>query len=86
MNSLLRGRFLKRTFSIKLLAIGWLVVAIFGGLRFAGSLSNWDLILSFGEPVLPLYLTISGFVWAIAGLVCACGLWLRHIWAGWLNV
>ncbi len=86
MTVLFRGRFHKRSFSLKILAIGWIVTAILSGLRFHQALSYWGMLLSLGEPVLPLSLAVSGVIWAVVGLVCAIGLWFKHIWAAWLSV
>lgn len=86
MNEPLSGRFSKRSFSLKLLALGWLIAAILSSLRFTQALSNWDLLLTFGEPVLPLSLAVSGVVWMVVGLICAGGIWFKQIWAGWLSM
>jgi hypothetical protein len=85
MNNSLGGRFNKRSFSLKILAVGWLVIAIFSCLRFYQALSYWDTLLAFGEPVLPLSMAVSGALWAVVGFICSCGVWLKRVWSAWLS-
>ncbi|MGW8251537.1 MAG: hypothetical protein ACWGO1_12905 [Anaerolineales bacterium] len=70
----------RRPLSVTLLVCGVLTLAGINFLRFAVSLQQW-VFLNSTLPVNPLYLSASGLIWAVTGLVLAAGLWLRRAWA-----
>ncbi len=49
----------------------WLVLLLsaWGALRFAAALRWWDVLTEFESSLSPLYLSIGGAVWCIAGVV-----------------
>ena len=66
-----------RTWELKLLAAGFLIVSAFGWLRMEQALATWNWLLQVLPSPSPNYLTFSGAVWGLMGIVCALGLWLR---------
>jgi hypothetical protein len=65
----------KRPFSVTLLAIGVLSIAGLHLIRFMQALQQWQFLESL-PGVSPLYLAVTGFVWAAAGLFLVISLWL----------
>jgi hypothetical protein len=63
------------------LAIGLLILSAWGWLRFQQSLFERGWMTIIGVQVNPLYTTLTGAVWGLAGLISALGLWLRQRWA-----
>lgn len=49
----------------------WLVLSLsaWGALRFAAALRWWDVLMEFGSTLHPLYLSIGGAIWFVAGIV-----------------
>jgi uncharacterized membrane protein (DUF2068 family) len=70
----------RRPLSVTLLALGVLTLAGINLLRFAVSLQQRAFLSSL-LPLEPLYLTISGLVWAVLGLLLVWGLWSGRGWA-----
>jgi len=70
----------RRPLSVTLLAVGVLILAGINLLRFAISLQQRAFLSSL-LPLEPLYLTISGLVWALLGLLLVWGLWSGRGWA-----
>ena len=70
----------RRPLSVTLLAVGVLTLAGINLLRFAVSLQQRAFLSSL-LPLEPLYLTISGLVWGLLGLLLAWGLWSGLSWA-----
>lgn len=69
-----------RSTSITLLALFFLWLAAWNGLRFGETIFFWKTLVIYGAN--PLYIAISGGVWFIAGLLLVWGLWFGKTW-GW---
>ncbi len=70
----------KRPRSVTLLALGVLILTVINLIRFALSIRYWDLLAGrMGVPT--FYLTLTGFVWGVAGLFVLWGLWKAKNWA-----
>ena len=70
----------RRPFGVTLLALGVLILAGLNLNRFIEAIRLWG-FLSRLLPVSPLYLAVTGFVWAMAGILIALGLWRGWHWA-----
>ena len=77
--------FPRRSFWLKMLAAGLLLISLIGWLRLQQSVANWQTLSQIGEIPGPLYLALTGAAIGTGGLVCAVGVWLRHAWAFWLT-
>jgi hypothetical protein len=86
---------LKRPFGVTLLL--WMVLSLsaWGAVRFAASLRWWDVLSEFESRLSPVYLSITGAGWALAGGVLIWGALTRKKWtypaipvffAGWLSM
>lgn len=64
----------RRPFSVTLLALGVLILAGINLDRFIEAIRLWE-YLSQLLPVSPLYLAVTGLVWALAGIPIGLGLW-----------
>lgn len=70
----------RRPLSVTLLAIGVLIFAGINLIRVVASLQQREFLAGL-LPVSPLYLSISGLVWLVVGLILAGGLLLGRHWA-----
>lgn len=70
----------KRPFGVTLLA--WLVLSLsaWGVVRLLAALRSWDVLNEFGARLSPLYLSITGAGWAIAGSLLLWGLFSQRSW------
>jgi len=70
----------KRPFGVTLLL--WLVLSLsaWGLVRLIAALRWWDLLNEFGARLSPLYLSITGACWIIAGAVLLWGLFGGRPW------
>lgn len=70
----------KRPFGVTLLL--WLVLSLsgWGVLRFSAALRWWEVLYEKGASLSPLYLSITGAGWVVAGAVLLLGLWMRKPW------
>jgi hypothetical protein len=70
----------KRPFSVTLLL--WLVLSLsaWGLVRLIAALRWWDLLNEFGARLSPLYLSITGAAWMVAGAVLLWGLFSGRSW------
>ena len=86
---------LKRPFGVTLLP--WMVLSLsaWGAVRFAASLRWWDVLSEFESRLSPLYLSITGAGWAVAGCALIWGILSRRKWSyttipiffiGWLSI
>jgi hypothetical protein len=75
----------KQHILLKLLAIFLLVCSFLGWVRFFQGIRYNALMQTHGQPVLPLYLMVTGLLWIVTSLVCAIFLWLRYTFALWLT-
>lgn len=71
----------RRPFRVTLLL--WLVLSLsaWGLLRFAAALHWWDVLYDKEARLSPLYLSITGAGWSVAGIVLLWSLWSRKRWA-----
>lgn len=71
----------KRPFGVTLLL--WLVLSlsVFGFLRLFGALSWWDVLNEFHSSLSPLYLSITGAGWGVAGIVLLWSIATGRRWA-----
>jgi hypothetical protein len=86
---------LKRPFGVTLLL--WMVLSLsaWGAVRFAAALRWWQVLSDFESRLSPLYLSITGAGWAVAGCVLIVGILTRKKWSfpgilifftGWLSM
>ncbi len=70
----------KRPFGVTLLI--WLVLSLsaWGVVRLLGALRWWDVLNEFGAHLSPLYLSITGVGWVVAGVVLLWGLFTGKRW------
>jgi hypothetical protein len=73
---------IKHPIRVYLLAIIFLWLAVWNGLRLGEAIFFWSTLDKYRGH--PLYIAISAAVWIIAGLLIACGLWLGKAW-GWAS-
>lgn len=71
----------RRSVVLIILSLVTLILSIFGWLRLAQAIYSWQMLGEVAPAVLPVYLAISGALWALIGLVAAVGIWLRQRWA-----
>ena len=70
----------KRPFSVTLLMLGVLIITVVNLTRFVLSLRVWSFLAS-QSGISPLYLAVSGLIWAVAGSFLIWGLWRAKCWA-----
>jgi hypothetical protein len=70
----------RRPFLLKVLAAGFLVLAWLGFLRLEGTLADWQVLAGYLSTTLLIYISASGAIYGLAGLVSALALWFgtRH--------
>jgi hypothetical protein len=70
----------KRPFGVTLLL--WLVLSlsVWGAVRLLATLRWWDVLNEFEARLSPLYLSITGAGWIVAGLVLLWGLFSAKLW------
>lgn len=71
----------KRTFSVTLLLWMVLILWAWGITRFVAALQAWDVLNEFEASLSPLYLSITGAGWGVAGCVLLSGIWRGKPWA-----
>ena len=71
----------KRPFGVTLFL--WMVLSLsaWGLLRFLASLRWWDVLYEYDARLSPLYLSITGAGWAVAGGVLLWSIWSGKRWA-----
>lgn len=72
---------IRRPFPVTLLASGVLILTMFNAVRFGSALAQWELILSLMRRPGPIYIAVTGLVWALAWLIVFLGLWFGSNWA-----
>ena len=72
----------RHPFSVTLLI--WMVLSLsgWGTIRFLSAWHWWDVLREFGSRLDPLYLSITGVFWAIAGIFLLWSLWVGKPWSG----
>ncbi len=71
----------RRPFGVTLLLWLVLILSAWGLLRFAGALRWWDLLVEKKAHLGPLYLSITGAGWALAGIVLVWSILSTKRWA-----
>ncbi len=71
----------KRSAVLIILSIVTLLISMLGWLRLLVAIGDWDYLGEVAPAVLPVYLAISGMIWALIGMVSAVGIWFRRRWA-----
>jgi hypothetical protein len=74
----------RRPYLLLGLILGFLLLSVYGWLRFQQSLALWEVLQEIGIEPGPLYLAVSGAVWGIIGLAVGLGLFFRQAWAAGL--
>ena len=71
----------RRPFGVTLLL--WMVLSLsaWGLVRLAATLRWWDVLSEFKASLSPLYLSITGAGWAVAGAVLLWSLWSAKAWS-----
>jgi hypothetical protein len=69
----------KRPVRVTILALAVLAVAAINGLRLGEAIFFWKTLVEYGAH--PLYMSISGGVWLVAGTLLTWGLWRGKPWA-----
>jgi hypothetical protein len=75
----------KRPFSVSLLCGMVLIVAVMNLVRLEQSLVDWKFLETI-LPVSPVYLSVTGLVWGMLGMLAAWRLWQGQIWARWFGL
>ncbi len=70
----------RRSFWLKLLAAGLLLISLTGWLRMQQALVDWQALVQIGLKPGPVYLAVSGALIGLGGLACLIGVWLRSKW------
>ena len=73
----------KRPFGVTLLLWMVLMLIAWGALRFFAALRWWDILLEFESSLSPLYLSITGAGWGLAGGVLLWSMFTGRSWTRW---
>lgn len=71
----------KRSAILIILSIVTLSISLLGWLRLFIAIGDWNYLGEVAPAVLPVYLAISGMIWAVIGMVSAVGIWFRKRWS-----
>ena len=71
----------KRPFGVTLLLWMVLLLSAWGAVRWAAALSWWDVLVQYDARLSPLYLSITGAGWIVAGLVLLWSIWTGKPWS-----
>ena len=70
----------RRPFGVTLLLWMVLILSTWGVVRLLGALRGWDVLVEFDASLSPLYLSITGAGWGLAGGVLLYGILRRKKW------
>jgi hypothetical protein len=70
----------KRPFSVTLVALAVLTIAVVHLVRLVNAIRQWDFLVSLLDGLV-IYQALTGLVWTLAGLPLAWGLWRGLRWA-----
>ena len=59
------------------------MLIVWGALRFFAALRWWDILLEFESSLSPLYLSITGAGWGVAGCVLLWSMFAGRSWTRW---
>ncbi len=71
----------KRPFGVTLLLWMVLILSAWGAVRLIAAVRWWDVLTEFETSLSPLYLSITGAGWGVAGIVLLFGILYRRNWA-----
>lgn len=71
----------KRPFGVTLFVWMVLFLSAWGAIRLAAALNWWDVLYRFDASLSPLYLSLSGAAWAVAGIVLLWSIWAGRPWS-----
>ena len=72
----------KRPLAVTTIAVSVLIIAVVNLIRFIQAISQWDILTELLPIHLsPIYLVLSGLIWAVIGLILSYGLWHGKFWA-----
>lgn len=71
---------LKRPFGVTLLLWMVLILSAWGAVRFFAALRWWDVLIELDATLSPVYLSITGAGWVVAGGVILSGMLLGKAW------
>lgn len=72
---------LKRPFGVTLFLWMVLCLSAWGLLRLSAALRWWDVLREYEASLSPLYLSITGAGWAVAGVVLLWSIWTARRWS-----
>jgi len=78
---------IKRPFPVTLLAFAVLFLAVLNGVRFGAAIINWNILTAYTPQPGPIYITLTGLFWCLAGFLTFMAIWLMKPigwYAGWL--
>ncbi len=73
----------RRPFSVTLFLWMVLSLSVWGAIRLFAALRWWDVLYEFDARLSPLYLSITGAGWVLAGGILLWSIWSRKAWARW---
>src|SRR5512139_2183679 len=79
----------RRPVFVTILCILVLIITVWNGVRWYSALSSWSVLSELGAYPGPLYIALTGLVWAVSGLALSWGLWFGRRWAriaGWAYI
>ena len=68
----------QRPVTVTILAIAVLIIAVVNLIRFWAAVRNWEMLTNLDVSSGPLYITLTGFFWAIAFLILFRLIWIGH--------
>ncbi len=71
---------MKRPWSVTLLMLIVLIITVVNVLRLVLSIRYWEFLTS-RSAISPLYLSVTGLIWSLAGFCLLWGLWKAKSWA-----
>jgi hypothetical protein len=71
----------KRPFGVTLLLWMVLCLSAWGLIRLIATLRWWDVLSEFKASLSPLYLSLTGAGWAVAGVVLLWSMWVAKPWS-----
>ena len=71
----------KRPFGVTLLLWLVLLLSAWGAVRLVAALTWWDVLVQYDARLSPLYLSITGAGWIVAGLVLLWSIWTGKPWS-----
>lgn len=73
----------RRPFGVTLFLWMVLILSVWGAIRLFAALRWWDVLYEFDASLSPLYLSITGAGWVLAGGVLLWSIWSGKAWARW---